>query len=232
MTRDYREYRRHIEQCFRDENAIAGSEATVLSPSSNYVLETRRYSTGANRWDYSRGIVRRTSDNAVVADIKRNYSRFWHAWVRHGNGNEYLLCGEDYQGYSVVNLTRGTVSTFFPDEGHDGNGFCWSSVHPSPDGLVLAVEGCYWGAPHEMVFLEFSHPENLPLPEIARVGDIRDPIVGWVDDTFVFHVEYMVRKSDQVRYEDLSEEEQRVLDADVQLIGECSERFCWRRPGK
>lgn len=101
MTEDYRERRKAIERFFIEENVVAGSDKTAVSPFGKYEIEIRRYSTGPNSWNYSRGIVRRLSDNKIIADIKRNYGHFWHAWVHHINGNEYLLCGEDYQGYSV-----------------------------------------------------------------------------------------------------------------------------------
>jgi hypothetical protein len=90
------------------------------SPSGTFRLETCRYSTGPKTWNYSRGIVKRIADDTIIVDVKRNFGPFWHTWVGHADGNEYLLCGEDYQGYSIVNLTAGTCKTFFPEEGGGG----------------------------------------------------------------------------------------------------------------
>lgn len=89
-----------------------------------------------------------------------------------------MLCGEDYQGYSVIQCKSGRVEIYFPDEGFDGGGFCWAAVHPSPDGLTLAVEGCYWACPYEIVFYDFTDPMVLPLKELARIDDF-DEVIGW-----------------------------------------------------
>ncbi len=115
MDERYLEKRKAIERFFVPENRIANSDKTVISPDGHYELEIYRYSTGPKSWDYSRGVVKRLSDNKVIADIKRNYGHFWYAWVKHPNGNEYLLCGEDYQGYSIVNLAKETYEVVFPE---------------------------------------------------------------------------------------------------------------------
>jgi hypothetical protein len=120
----YPEKRRAIERFFIAENRIAESSQIFVSPSGRFQLEICRYSTGPKTWNYSRGIVTRIADGQTIVDVKRNYGHFWHAWVEHANGNEYLLCGEDYQGYSVINLTAGTSQDFFPEAGYGGCGFC------------------------------------------------------------------------------------------------------------
>ena len=230
MDEKYLERRKGIERFFTPENKIADSGKTVVSPSGNYGLEIYRYFAGPKSWNYSRGIVRRLSDNKVIADVKRNYGHFWYTWVKHSNGNEYILCGEDYQGYSIVNLTGETHDVFFPEDGYKGTGFCWAAIYPSPDGLVLAVDGCYWASPYEVVFFDFSDPANLPLPEIDRCEGITDPIIGWVDNkTFVFTVAYAVRKSDGKKYQDLSHEEQDLFGKDTSKLEEVTEKIEWKR---
>ncbi len=101
--------------------------------------------------------------------------------MQHPDGQEFLLCGEDYQGYNVIDLERGENKVFFPAEGFDGHGFCWTQVHPSPDGLVLAVEGCYWACPYALVLYDFCNPSKLPLPELARLEEYYD-VIGWRDN--------------------------------------------------
>jgi hypothetical protein len=196
-------------------------------------LRIDRYRRGPDKWDYSRGIVRRLADGAVVADIKRNYSDFWHAWVQHPNGCEYLLCGEDYQGYSIINLTKNTVSTYLPPEALKGHGFCWTSVYPSPDGLILAVYGCYWAQPYEAVLYDFSNPGVLPLPELHRIDPEDwqvDSVIGWEDDdTLVFVCSDDVRLADGARLATLPDEERKALLQDTSLIGFTQGLVRWKR---
>lgn len=125
MNQQYIEKRKAIDEVFEQYSKIVDSEQEFISPSGLYRLETSRYGNGKEVcWNYSRGIVSEISSGRIIADVRRNYGRFWHTWIEHPNGNEYMLCGEDYQGYSVVNLTHQTYKVYFPEQGHQGFGFC------------------------------------------------------------------------------------------------------------
>jgi hypothetical protein len=230
MDERYLEIRKQIEQFFIPENIKPDSGKIDVSPSGKFQIDIIRYFTLPNRWEYSRGIVTNISSGAVIADVKRNYGHFWHTWVQHPNGSEYLLCGEDYQGYSVLNLNTGKYQAYFPEAGYKGVGFCWADVHPSPDGLVLAVDGCYWACPYELVVYDFREPENMPYPELARFEPL-DGCDGWIDnDTFVLRREISIRKSDGAEYESLSEQEQEILDNDSTLMDYRIETVQFKRP--
>ena len=223
MDKEYEQRRRSIESQFETAAAIEASRSVELSPSGKFKLTFDFYSRGTSTWAYSRGRVTTTQDARLIADIKRNYSHFWHAWAQHANGNEYLLCGEDYQGQTVVNLSCEAVQSFFPQAAYKGHGFCWTEAHPSPDSALRAVVGCYWGGPGEIVLFDFSNPDRLPYTECARVSDHLASI-GWLDnETFEFTCELDVRKSDGRAYEELSDAEQEVLDGTPDEI-ECVQR--------
>ena len=151
------------------------SVRTSVSPSSRYRLEVAEHEQPDTRWNYSRGVVADAVTGRTIADIPRNYGHFWHAWVLKDDGREYLLCGEDYQGYNVIDLAAGVNRVEFGEPGYKGWGFCWASVQPSPDGNVLVVEGCCWACPYELVFFDFRDPTTLPLPELFRVSDDNAP---------------------------------------------------------
>lgn len=173
----YETLREAFNERFGTMSPVADSVEIHHSPSGRYALETSEWSNGDGRWNYSRGVVSEIGSTGLVADVRRNYSHFWHAWVSQGS-REYLVCGEDYQGYSVIDLARGVIATHFPPEGFDGRGFCWTAAHPSPDGLLLAVEGCYWACPYELVIVDFRDPLELPLRKIARFDEL-DAVTGW-----------------------------------------------------
>jgi hypothetical protein len=227
----YRKKRRGIEQIFSPESRLADSSKISVSRSGHFQLETCRYSTGPKTWNYSRGIVTRIADGQIIADVKRNFGHFWHAWVQHASGSEYLLCGEDYQGYSVINLTTGASRVYFPEVGYYGGGFCWTAAYPSPDTQILAVDGCIWAAAYEIVFLDFRNPDDLPLRELARVENIVDVCDGWTDnETFVLKREIEVRATDGVPCDSLSEEEQSALGASPGLVAYRTETLRYKRP--
>jgi len=205
-------------------------ESIHLSPTGRFQLSISFYDTEKYAVWYSRGLAIRVSDGKVLSDVKRNYDHFWHAWVVHPNGSEYLLCGEDYQGYSAINLTDSVCQVFFPEDGYEGNGFCWTAAYPSPNGQVLAVDGCYWGGPYELVFFDFREPDSLPYCELARIDNLSN-CEGWLDEhTFALTRHVALRKSDSKPYDTLSDEEKRPLNFDNSLIENREERILFTLP--
>jgi hypothetical protein len=91
MNARYRKLREEVEEVFARSTRLEDSIETHASPSGKYTLETASYTTGKDTWNYARGRVTRNADGAQIADIRRNYGVFWHAWVAHPNGFEYLL---------------------------------------------------------------------------------------------------------------------------------------------
>jgi hypothetical protein len=221
-----------VEAAFGEENRLPDAPDIVVSPSGRYRLEVSEYDAGPGAWTYSRGIVTQIDSSVVIAEVKRNYGHFPYVWIDHPDGNEYMLCGEDYQGYTVINLTQGVIQTYMPEEAQTGEGFCWVVMHPAPDGRTLAVEGCFWGAPFEIHFFDFSTPAHFPLAELGGSdADYEDNSIGWETPTvFVMTCKYKIRLSDGARFIDLSPAEQKLLDQERSLAGYKNETVRWQRP--
>lgn len=171
---------------FSDDRHISNLRSSSRSPSGKYTLTITFYSQGAGYWNYSRGIVTETETGNVVADVKRNYGSFWHFWVAHADGKEYLLCGEDYQGYNIISFNHGGNDAFVAPVTHRfktpagewrkmQTGWCWIGVEGyDPATNELRVHGCYWGCePGEIKTFDFSNPHNLPLP-VLKIQDYYD----------------------------------------------------------
>lgn len=141
---------------------LTSTEVVVLSP--QYTLTIESYDQGDEYWEVTRGIVKNDTGD-VLFDIRRNYCYFWYKFVNHPNGNDYLLCGEDYQGYNVINLTTRVNHTYTSDGADTGYGFCWTSAEPSPNCSLLRVTGCVWGLPYQTLVFDFSDPDQ-PLREV------------------------------------------------------------------
>jgi hypothetical protein len=184
------------------ENLISVKDA-VFSPSGKYSLTVESYGTGEGHWNYTRGLVKGT--DKLIADVVRNYSSFWYAFSQHSNGSEYLLCGEDYQGQTIINLDTGKRIDYLPEEAKKGHGFCWVTVHPSPDSKYLAVEGCVWACPYEIIIYDFSDPEILPYHQVEgfSMPYFEEYDSGWRDGSFVATGKQYIRKSDGKDVEDL-----------------------------
>ena len=173
----YVAWRSEIETRFSSMHPVLKPTEIHISPSGEYSLEIIEYTDGLKSWNYTRGLVRHQKTQEIITDIKRNLGYFWHAWVQHKD-REFLFCGEDYQGYNVIDLSTAINTFTFPQEAYEGLGFCWAAVYPSPSGKLLAVEGCYWACPSELVIYDFKNPSLSPLPELFRAEDL-EHIIGW-----------------------------------------------------
>lgn len=128
MDKKYQERRVDIEAMFEPSHCHPNERRVIVSPSGNFRLTVDTYSRGPGTWSYSRGRVQRIRDGKEIADIKRNIGHFFHLWVEHSNGIEYLICGEDYQGQTIVNLTSGKENIYFSEAGYEGIAFCWADA--------------------------------------------------------------------------------------------------------
>lgn len=216
----YRLHRASMEKWFTEDNRAQEHRKVFTSPSGKYQLTVDSYGTKPGCWNYSRGRV--YAGEKLIADVKRNYSHFPFAWAEaHPNGHDYLLCGEDYQGQTVVELDTGARVDLQPDEHMDkGFGFCWVDIHPSPDRKVVAVDGCYWACPYEVVLFDFSEPLKLPYRELER-WDEAESFDQWeTEGKLLLSRTVEVRKSDGKVLYDLPDEE---MDA-AEAAGDVEER--------
>lgn len=157
------------------------------SPSGKYSLNITQNPTKPGCWNYSTGEV--SKDNVVLATVNRNYSCFPFLFIEnHPNGHDYLICGEDYQGQTVIELDTGKRRDFLPDEAKDGIGFCWAGYEFDIPSQVLIVDGCYWACPYEYRFFDFSDPmkgwPELVLDEYVLYGEKKPEIQGDIFKTY------------------------------------------------
>ncbi len=133
------------------------------SPSNRYQLEVKSYDTGKGYWNYTKGIISDDIGN-IIATVCRNYSRFPFAWVEDHSKGDFLVCGENYQGQTVINLQTAERVNYLPEEAKHGFGFCWASFEPNEEKTKLEVDGCIWAGPYETIVVDFSEPMNPPWP--------------------------------------------------------------------
>lgn len=207
----YQEKRRDVALAFAQ---MQGESPEVhVSPSGRYRLETATYTAGQQTGAFSLGCVYSTADGGMIAEVLRNFIRFPFSWCEgHPSGHDYLICGEDYQGQTVIELDTGNRVDFVPDAAERGFGFCWAAHFPSPDGKRLFVDGCYWAAPYELVLYDFTSPLELPYRELRRWPVCK--VEGFQPDgSFRFEYAEEVRRSDGRPVRELLAAESDALDA-------------------
>lgn len=151
------------------------------SPSGKYTLNIASRATKPGCWNHTRGTV--LLGDQEIAAVDRNYSSFPFCWIEgHPDGHDYLLCGANYQGQTLIRLDTGERWDYLPPEAYEGFGFCFAAMTPSPDGRTLAVEGCYWGASYEVRMYDFTEP-RLPLLLLGEHEGANETVKEWTSPT-------------------------------------------------
>lgn len=203
-----------------------------LSPSGKYRLTVTPYVTGEKTWGYTQGLVYHVDTGDLISEVQYNYHDFPHAWVENHpkTGQDYLICEEDYQGQTVIELTTGKRVDYLPGPAAQGHDFCWSSIHPNPDGTLIAAHGCYWGGPYETIIVSFDDPMDLPWPQFTRdTSDVNWE--GWIDnDSCKLGKEYYFSIKHQKRLSELTEEQQEESHDSDDDAEERFDTIIWTRP--
>lgn len=166
-TAEYAERRKSVEAYFDGARCEPNTKLFLLHDGSTvpYTLEVNQFTTKPGCWGYAMGSVFMRGETTPLFKIKRNYPHFWYCFVpKHPSGDQFLLCGEDYQGMTVLNLTKRTERVYFPRAALRGVGWCATSGVPSNNGKTIALTGCIWGGPEDLRLLDFRDPLMLPLP--------------------------------------------------------------------
>lgn len=152
--------------------------SVVLGSDGPRLIMTPYKHREGNYWGYTKGRII-GPEGVVLHTVHRNYGSFP---VAVGPGGRWVVCGEDYQGYTVLDLHEADRrADFFPPAGHVGHGFCPMSWDFSPCGRWLAVYGCYWSAPggvrvyamppDPVEFMTGGPGEDvLPLPQVSPMS--------------------------------------------------------------
>jgi hypothetical protein len=148
---------------FEEENDLEKIK-TETSPSGRYTLDLYKKDNGKGYWAYTTGVV--SVDGKEIATVNRNYSSFPFLFIEDYNGHDYLVCGEDYQGQTVIELDTGRRRDFRPEAAKKGHGFCWAQYQFHREAKMLVVDGCIWACPYEYRFYDFSDPMENGWPEL------------------------------------------------------------------
>lgn len=203
--------------CYSDANGTNPKEH--LSPSGKYKLVVTSHETSPGCWSYSKGKVFQADSDEPIAEVRRNYGAFPFLFLEdHMDGHEYLICGEDYQGQTFVQLDTGKLVSDRSFGAERGFGFCWASYRLLGDGKTLLVDGCYWACPYELKFFDVSDPMKgwpeleLPYDDL----DYLDPEKSEVKvegDTIVWEERGWVYKETGERHSEIDHAHSRLLTA-------------------
>ncbi|SEW03259.1 hypothetical protein SAMN05216413_0906 [Ruminococcaceae bacterium KH2T8] len=121
--------------------------------------------------------------------------------IHHADGYTYFVFDEDLYGYSVLNLDSLQCMHFIPAESYGTypdefkETFIWCDCFYNPENNLLAVDGCFWACPGDVIVLDFKDPMTAVEPNdwhsIYRKYRCDDPDLddiefdSWDNDTLV-----------------------------------------------
>lgn len=163
-------YKLKKDSFFVPENRM-GDPKIYTSSSGKYRLEVHKYRTGEGTWGYTQGLM--YQGDRLIAEVRRNYYEFPFIFVEGHPKGDFLICGEDYQRQTVVDLVTGKRKN------SEGDTFCWAEYKYSPEWQALLVAGCYWAAPYEYRVYDFSDPMCTGWPHLELMKEDGDE--GYAD---------------------------------------------------
>ena len=217
----YIKKRKLIEKQVLNGEHLAHKRKDFMSPNKKYMLIITpvAFEEDERVWAYTVGKVFKKNKNKtgnLIANIHRNSEKFPFAFFeKHTDGHDYFICGEDYQGQTIIQLDTGKRIDFVGEKAKRNMEFCWQKFHLSPNKKILAVEGFAKNKPKDIVeyrsirFFNFEKPFELPYEEVGdRISFPYDNGYGWDgDEHFTVSVIEDRRKEDLKRVRDLPEKE-------------------------
>ena len=217
----YTAKRRDIEGKIENGKMLSAKRKQYDSPQKKYLLSITpvAFKEDERYWAFTIGKVFKTSNRKtgnVVATIHRNSEKFPYAFFENQeDGHDYFICGEDYQGQTIIQLDTGKRVEYIGEKAKRNMEFCWQKFHLSPNKDILAVEGHARNKPSEVTeyrgvrFFEFNKKLELPYEELGnRISFHYDNAMGWEDEShFLVSVIDDRRKEDLKRVRDLPKKE-------------------------
>lgn len=177
-TNFIQDIRKDIIKHFDDKALLPDTEETHFSPDNKYYFSSNYYrqTTDNRNWTVSKIQIFQTSPKEKIFEFIRNDDSLFYGWLTIDN-KSYLLLSEDIEGKSIFDLTnRKFYSYSFEDDK-----FIWCEYYPSPDGKRLAVIGCHWACPYEIIVFDTSEPTNYPYKELYRQDTFQEKL-EWIDN--------------------------------------------------
>jgi len=180
MTTDIDIKRADIKQYF-DENAkILEAEQFELSEYGMYYFEAQQYhQTDPKRnWIVTKIQIGHIEKEGHFFEYLTDNDDNCFLWVCKDN-KDYLLLPEFQGGQSIFDVAEQRLYSYYSED----DSFIWINIHISPNKTKLAVTGCYWACPFEIVVYDCANLTGLPYLCIYRQWlEHNFQIQEWVDN--------------------------------------------------
>ena len=172
------EIRAEIKKYFDEKTLLPDTEEIYFSPDKRYFFKSNYYRQSDNKrsWTVSKIEIFQTNPEEKLFEFIRNDDSLFHGWLTIEQ-RTYLLLSEDLEGKSIFDF----LNRDFHSYSFENDKFIWCEYYPSPDGKQLAIIGCFWGGPYEIIVFNTSEPLNIPYTELYRQDTFQEK-VEWIDN--------------------------------------------------
>jgi len=187
----YEDRRSKVIQAVSLGKPVKGKQEKRQSPMGKYSLQLVPYVVKDRRCPfYSVVEIIRNGDGERMGKIIRNEADFPFLFVEDFlDGKDYLVCAEDYQGFTVICITDGKKWDYVAEKSKRDLSLRITDFHLSPSKKSLAIEGHIKSKPGDLVecdevhFFSLNEISKLPYKEIdKRISFAYDKIIGWEND--------------------------------------------------
>jgi len=190
----YEERRNKVMQAVSLGKPLKGKKENRSSPSGKYTLELIPYSVKDMRCPFYCVVeIKRTVDGERMGKIIRNEADFPFIFIEDFNGKDFLMCAEDYQGFTLINITEGKKYDYILEKSKRDLALRITDFYVSPNKKTLAIEGHGKSKPSDVFALDEIHfykiddLTKLPYQEVdKRISFAYDKVIGWEsEDRFI-----------------------------------------------
>lgn len=186
----YEERRSKVIQAVSLGKPLKGKKENRASPSGKYKLELLPYSVKDMRCPfYSVVEIIRSSDGDRMGKIIRNEADFPFLFIEDLDGKDYLLCAEDYQGFTLINITEGKKYDYIAEKSKRDLAMRITDFYITPNRKCLAIEGYTKHKPSDIIemdeihFYKIADLTKFPYQEVdKRITFAYDKVIGWESD--------------------------------------------------
>jgi hypothetical protein len=165
VTKEIDIKRADIKLYFDETAKIVGTNEFGLSECGIYYFETQQYlQTDPNRnWIVTKVQIGNIEKDGHFFEYLTDNEHTCSLWV-YKDKKDYLLLSEFQGGQSIFDVEEQKLHSFYSE----ADPFIWTSIFLSPDKTKLAVTGCYWACPFEIVVYDCTNLTELPYACIYR----------------------------------------------------------------
>lgn len=190
----YEERRSKVLQAVSGGKPKKGMKESRNSPMGKYSLQLLPYAVADRRFPFYCVVEITDSIGDRIGKIVRNEADFPYLFIEnHPDGKDYLLCAEDYQGLTIINLTDRIKLDYISEKSKREMALRINDFFVSPGKTILALEGHVKAKPNDMFeldeihFYDITDLSGIPYKEIdKRLTFAYDKAIGWeTDERFI-----------------------------------------------